>query len=215
MQLPESVNALAGMAARLERFSPRRSADRHQRKRSAVVMLLRETASGDVEILMIERAQRQGDPWSGHMGFPGGRLDPGDAHSYAAAARECVEEIGLDVATCGQFLGRLSDLATHLRSGSSAMLVTPYVFALTELPPLSPNHEVADILWVPLSFLASAQHRQSMPWQYDGMEVALPCYTFAQRRIWGLSLGMLDELLRVVGLAEFAPVVPELPRSSD
>ena len=96
------------MAVKFNQFSPRLAGDRHQRKRSAVVMMLREVAGGDVEILMIERAQRAGDPWSGHMGFPGGRVDAGDVHSYAAALRECMEEIGLDLASHGCFMGRLS-----------------------------------------------------------------------------------------------------------
>lgn len=206
-----SGELLPDIAARLKSFSPRLAPDRHQRRRSAVVMLLRKAPADGVEVLMIERAQRAGDPWSGHMGFPGGRVDPEDAHSFAAALRECVEEIGLDMAHHGRYLGRLSDLATHLRSGDSAMLVTPFVFAVADHPPLLLNHEVADFVWVPLSFLADVRFRQRMPWQYDGIEVALPCYFYSQRRIWGLSLGMLDELLQVLELAEFAPIVPGLP----
>ena len=38
-------------------------------KRAAVAISLRSGVSGP-EILMIQRAVRQGDPWSGHMGFP-------------------------------------------------------------------------------------------------------------------------------------------------
>ena len=40
-------------------------------KRAAVVIGLRDGSAGP-EILMIQRAVREGDPWSGHMGFPGG-----------------------------------------------------------------------------------------------------------------------------------------------
>ena len=43
-------------------------------KRAAVAISVRSGVSGP-EILMIQRAVRQGDPWSGHMGFPGGRKD--------------------------------------------------------------------------------------------------------------------------------------------
>jgi 8-oxo-dGTP pyrophosphatase MutT (NUDIX family) len=211
MTLPGAGSSLDAVVEPLDRFDPLLVADRHRRKRSAVVMLLREAGAGGVEILMIERAQRQGDPWSGHMGFPGGRLDPGDAHSYAAALRECVEEIGLDVAQHGRYLGRLSDLETHLRSGSSAMLVTPFVFAVADMPPLTPNYEVADILWIPLGYLATAEYRRSMPWQYEGIDAVLPYYIYQDRRIWGLSLGMLDELLKVIGLADFEPVEPGRP----
>ena len=204
------MKSLSSISRRLASFEPDRSVDRHRRRRSAVVLLLREDARHGTEVLMIERSQREGDPWSGHMGFPGGRLDPGDRHSYDGALRECREEIGLDADRHGRYLGRLSDLSTHLRSGSSAMLVTPFVFALHSLPRLAPNHEVADILWVPLAFLADPANRERMSWQYDGIDLDLPCYFFEGRRIWGLSLGMLDEFLSVVGMARFesAPRAP-------
>ena len=32
----------------------------------------------DARILMIQRATREGDPWSGHMAFPGGKFEPQD-----------------------------------------------------------------------------------------------------------------------------------------
>ncbi len=152
---------------------------------------------------MIERSHREGDPWSGHMGFPGGRVDPTDAHSYAAATRETHEEIGLDVELHGELIGRLSDMATHIRSGRSAMLVTPYVFSISGRPVLRANYEVADILWVPLGFLADTANRQKMDWKYDGADLQLPCYYFAGRCIWGLSLAMLDEFLAAAGMAQF------------
>ncbi|MEZ5557393.1 MAG: hypothetical protein R3E86_02440, partial [Pseudomonadales bacterium] len=55
-------------------------------RQAAVAVILREVpAAGDcqTEILFIQRAQKDGDPWSGHMAFPGGHLDPTDAHLRA------------------------------------------------------------------------------------------------------------------------------------
>jgi 8-oxo-dGTP pyrophosphatase MutT (NUDIX family) len=196
------MSALRSISEQLAGFEPSRSPDRRCRRRSAVALLVRD-GGDDAQVLMIERSHRPGDPWSGHMAFPGGRLDAGDAHSFAAAKRETREEIGVDVDTHGQYLGRLSDISTHLRTGTSAMLVTPFVFALQGEPQLSLNHEVADTLWVPLSFLADAANRQRMHWQLDGLALELPCYFFEGRRIWGLSLGMLDEFLAVSGMAQF------------
>jgi 8-oxo-dGTP pyrophosphatase MutT (NUDIX family) len=198
-----AMNSVQDIAQQLAGFQPTRSPERHTSRRSAVTLLLRDQPASGAEVLMIERAHREGDPWSGHMGFPGGRMDPGDRHSFAAATRETHEEIGLDVERHGRLLGRLSDMSTHIRSGRSAMLVTPYVFSVAGEPALRANYEVADILWVPLGFLAETANRQQMDWQYDGTDLQLPCYYYEGRCIWGLSLAMLDEFLGVAGMARF------------
>ena len=78
------------------------------------------------------------------------------------------------------------------------MVVTPYIFTIDEVPDLNPNHEVAEVIWVPLGFLADQDNRQTMQWQRQHMTVDMPCYYFEEKRIWGLSLGMLDELVDVV-----------------
>ncbi len=188
---------------KLRAFKPQKNPERLETKRSAVTLLLHEF-DGDVCVLMIERAKREGDPWSGHMAFPGGRVDPEDAHSYDAALRECEEEVGLTVDSHGGLIGRLSELPTHWRNGlSEKMYVTPFVFALASVPELKPNYEVADTVWVPLSYLAELENRDEMVWDKDDMHFELPCYYFQGKTIWGLSLGMLDELLLAVGLASF------------
>src|SRR5512138_157863 len=46
-------------------------------------------------VLLIRRAERPGDPWSGHMALPGGRRESGDADLVATAIREAAEELGL------------------------------------------------------------------------------------------------------------------------
>ena len=52
---------------------------------------------GDPEVLFIKRAARQGDRWTGHIAFPGGRRDPEDEDDAATSTRETKEEIGLDL----------------------------------------------------------------------------------------------------------------------
>ena len=41
---------------------------------AAVAVVLRDGEEG-AELVMIRRAHREGDPWSGHMALPGGRQD--------------------------------------------------------------------------------------------------------------------------------------------
>lgn len=166
-------------------------------QRSAVAMIL-SVRQGELHILMIKRAERKGDPWSGHMAFPGGRMDPDDAHGFAVANRETREEIGIRLASCATCIGRLSELRARPRWGRLGMAVTPFVFRLEKEVHFRPNHEVAEVLWVPLEFLLDPDRRESMTWERGGASITLPCYFYQGRRIWGLSLMMLDELMDLV-----------------
>ena len=89
-----SVPLLQLIETRLADHSPGRKLLRRLMKRSSVAMVL-QVRQGELHILMIKRAEREGDPWSGHMAFPGGRMDKGDANGYAVAVRETEEEVGL------------------------------------------------------------------------------------------------------------------------
>jgi len=166
-------------------------------KRSAVALIL-QVREGELHILMIKRAEREGDPWSGHMAFPGGRKEPGDAHGFDCAVRETREEVGLQLHPEHTCIGRLSEINAMSRVRGLGMAVTPYVFRLENEVAFSPNHEVAEVVWVPLEFLLEPENREKMVWQFKGMDIPLPCYHYKGRRIWGLSLRMLDELLSLI-----------------
>ena len=168
------------------------------RKRSAVAMILR-IIEGELHILMIKRAEREGDPWSGQMAFPGGRKDPTDIDDYAVAVRETEEEVGLLLGPDDQYMGRLSEVtARPRRSFTLAMTVSPFVFRLDREVSFLPNYEVAEVVWVPLEFLLDTDNRQEMVWESGKISLRLPCYFYQERRIWGLSLMMLDELMDLV-----------------
>ena len=163
-------------------------------KRAAVAIVLREE-DDQVELLMIRRAQRVGDPWSGHMGFPGGRRDREDHSDFDCALRETREEIGLDLAEHGSLICELGDVNTGWRPDRPEMLVTPYVFLVNEMPPLTLNHEVDSVLWVPLAFLLDRGNRVPKKWEWRGEKLETDSYIFDRHQIWGLSLMMIDELL--------------------
>jgi 8-oxo-dGTP pyrophosphatase MutT (NUDIX family) len=186
------------VAQLLEAHRPRRKLMRRVWARSAVALFLHHCPHEGVSVLMIRRAEREGDPWSGHMAFPGGRKDKADRNTLATALRETEEEVGLQADGVARLLGRLSDIATHARLRHGPMVITPYVFSLPERFPLQPNHEVAETVWIPLAFLADRANREKMRWAPNGVPLELPCYLFGGRRIWGLSLMMLDELLEVL-----------------
>ena len=74
-------------------------------RQAAVAVILRDSGE-HTEVLFILRATKQGDPWSGHMAFPGGHWEDQDKSLRETAARETMEEIGLDLSHAA-FLGEL------------------------------------------------------------------------------------------------------------
>ncbi len=166
-------------------------------KRAAVAISLRLGVSGP-EMLMIQRAVREGDPWSGHMGFPGGRKDASDATDVACAKRETLEEIGFDLDTYGELICQLSDVNTGWRADRPEMLVAPFIFRVDSTPDFELNHEVDDTLWVPLSFLLDDANRSRHQWDWRGEVLESDAFTYDNRLIWGLSLMMIDELLEII-----------------
>jgi len=191
------VLSVDSFRAALGDYRPKLLPDVEGQTRAAVAAVLRPGKDG-AEVLFIHRAEDPRDPWSGHMAFPGGRVDPGDADPLAAAVRETSEEVGLDLPTIAEQIGRLSDVAAIGRGRPMNMVINPYVFASSLLPPLIPNYEVAAVVWVPASFLADHRNRESMEYQRAGLSLELPCYRYQDRLIWGLTLGMVDELLSLV-----------------
>lgn len=165
-------------------------------RKAAVAAILRERP-GKVELLFIRRAEHPRDPWSGHMGLPGGRVEPADATPLEAALRETLEEIGLDLAALGRPLGRLSEVRTHLPLGSVPHSVVPFAFSVEGDPPLTPNEEVQEALWVPFSFLSDRRNRSSFTWVRKGLPLPMPCLRYEGRVIWGLTLRIVDELVSV------------------
>jgi 8-oxo-dGTP pyrophosphatase MutT (NUDIX family) len=192
-----SVPLLQLIETRLADHSPGRKLLRRLMKRSAVAMIL-QVREGELHICMIKRAERKGDPWSGQMAFPGGRMDKTDAHGFAVAVRETEEEVGLTLGPTDQCIGRLSDINARPHKGAFGMAVSPFVFRLEREVSFTPNYEVAEVVWVPLEFLLNTDNREKMVWEFKGASISMPCYFFGERRIWGLSLMMLDELMDLV-----------------
>lgn len=167
--------------------------------RAAVAMVLAE-GGNDAELLLIHRATRDADPWSGHMAFPGGRRDPGDADIVATAVRETREEVGLDLTNGGEVLGRLDELRAVARHRPLDLVITPIVFRLPAKAGLRLDpREVASAIWVPLRFFCEPEATGIYRRTLDGVESEYPCYEYEGYQIWGLTYRILEGFLRLVG----------------
>ena len=166
---------------------------------AAVAAVLRSGVDGP-EVLFIERAARDGDPWSGQIAFPGGRADPDDANSHATAARETREEIGFDLDRTTA-LGRLADQQGGPRGSTQKLRVSPHVCWLHgERPVLELNHEVADVLWVPVQHIADPAQHIEYAYPPLGSQLWPGVQLDATRVLWGLTLRMTEDLFSRLGL---------------
>lgn len=195
--------SLADLRLALPAYRPERRYAFQPLAVAAVILLLRERPGDGLDVLMLERARREGDPWSGHMAFPGGMQASRDFHALHTAWREMHEETGID-ARQTRYLGALSERRTQRqRSGRRpVMRIRPHVFATRRDLPVQLNHESVDHIWLPLDFLADPANRSHLHWQWKGRSIRLPAYRYQGKLIWGLSLQMLDELVALLKAAE-------------
>ena len=145
-------------------------------------------------LLFMRRSERDGDPWSGHMAFPGGRMERGDASTRATAAREAHEEVGLDP-ELGAYLGTLDELESPPGSARRRLVITPHVWVLPGNPRLRLNHEVASIHWFSLDRLLSGEGRSTFSYSWRGRSTELPIVRLDEADIWGITLRIVDDLL--------------------
>jgi 8-oxo-dGTP pyrophosphatase MutT (NUDIX family) len=184
---------LEALVARLQRS---KGPDTHEGITAAVAILLRADARGEAEVFFIQRAEREGDPWSGHMAFPGGRRDPADRDPLATAVRETREEVGLDLTRDARFITRLDDVPIVI-SEATNLRVAPFVFVMEREVSPSPNREVADVLWTPLAPMVRGELSAVHPFTWEGVRHTLPSYKLGGRVIWGLTYMMLQSLFEV------------------
>lgn len=158
---------------------------------AAVAMLLR-AASGGPKMLLVERACHPGDPWSGDLGFPGGKLAAGDADLRQAAVRETREELRLDLAQAHYF-GRLDDLpGAHL-----PVVVRCFVFRVPRDVALRPNQELQAAHWVPLATLYDPARQVMAPVRFRQSDLLRPAISLplpGRDILWGITYRLVMAL---------------------
>ncbi len=161
---------------------------------AAVAFLLRESEKG-VEGLFIERANRDGDPWSGNVGLPGGRVEPEDGTLRETAERESREEVGLNPAD-KRYLGRLSDIV----GANLPVRVACFVYLVTGETPLLLSDEVTEAFWVPLESLTIPERRIIARIKFCDRTITTPAIILPQQEkplLWGITYRLVSEFLEI------------------
>ncbi len=163
---------------------------------ASIAIPVRNTGEG-LEFLYLLREQRAGDPWSGHISFPGGKIDASDKGPRETAIRETREETSLDLneAEC---VCRLDDQATHL----SKVHVAGFVFHLANGPEPSLNHEIQRAFWVPLSDLMDERRHVTAVVTGEWGKRKVPAIDLLGAEgpvLWGLTYRFTSQVLACLG----------------
>jgi len=156
---------------------------------AAVAIIVRDTQFPSV--LLIKRVERAGDPWSGQIAFPGGKMQSGDGTARDTAVRETLEEVGVDLSGA-DFMGYAPTATTH----TGNMEVVPAVFLLKESIEVRTNEEVSSYRWVDLEDMVSPGSQSTYKLSYNGNEVELPAFKVDAYVVWGLTHRILSSVLK-------------------
>ncbi len=169
------------------------------RTHAAVALILRASPAGP-ELLFIERAHHDGDPWSGNLGFPGGKVEMDDTEERRAAERETMEEIGLDLGSA-RCLGRLSDIVgAHL-----PVRVSCFVYGLESPATFWPGDEVRRVFWVSLDHLLDPKRHLEAQVRFSGRDLASPAIRIGEAGdtpLWGITYRLVMQFLGILGVWE-------------
>jgi 8-oxo-dGTP pyrophosphatase MutT (NUDIX family) len=146
----------------------------------------------EMTVLLTRRTDHLKDH-PGQIGFPGGRVELADQGPMQTALREAQEEIGLSPDRV-RVIGYLEPHAVV-----TGFAVTPIVGFIEPVHDhVLDEFEVAEVFEVPLAFfLDDANLRRSVR-RYRDVEVPLFEYQYGDRRIWGATAAMIQNLIKLI-----------------
>lgn len=169
------------------------------RTRAAVAMILRQ-CERDLEVLLIQRASHDLDPWSGHLAFPGGKVEPGE-EPRQAAERETEEEVGLILAG-GSYLGYLGEFS----ASTLPVRVSGYVYGISGCEVVSTQSgEVHDAFWIGFNDLFALERQITATVNFGGGTHGVPAISMGRPdmpALWGLTYRLIMQF-RAICISDF------------
>ena len=159
----------------------------------------------EFDLLLMQRAYNDADPWSGQISFPGGRFEQSDTSMQTTAERETKEEIGFCLQT-NDYLGQLDDVFGPIVSDKKTIHISSFFYLLEATPSVDPNHEVEQIIWMPLKGLLEANRRVHFAHPsvanvtMQGIRLDALSRDGEPLILWGLSLYLMEHLFEILEL---------------
>jgi 8-oxo-dGTP pyrophosphatase MutT (NUDIX family) len=166
--------------------------------RVAAAVLVAFTDRPEPGVILTQRPQ-----WlrahGGQVAFPGGKVDPGDVDAIGAALREAEEELGIaprDVTVVG---------STQPYHSGSGFRITPVIGVIPADPALDPNpDEVEAWFEVPAATLFNPTNYTRRQAWWKGQDRIYHELIWEERRIWGVTAGIILNLARQLRLMDMA-----------
>ena len=160
---------------------------------AAVAAILVDAGTKVPDILLIKRATRDDDPWSGQMAFPGGRRESEDRNLIETARRETLEETGI-VLRDEDVIGRLDDIRP-IGPRLPRLVVRPFVFLLSSPPEVVTNDEIDLHLWVKFSNLQGSASSARV--EVANKTIEVPAFLIGPHVVWGLTERILNSFIEL------------------
>src|SRR5947209_1449935 len=160
---------------------------------AVVAILLWDEPGRGLQTLLVQRAEREGDPWSRQIGLPGGRVKQGAETPRTALHREVDEEVGIKLEDVGAELGSLS-VGHPMRR--LEMRVQPWVYGLRVKPKVSLGSEIADSFWVSLTELPPKMKMSEIMIRNEPRSVE--SFVVEGKIVWGFTYRVLTELIPIL-----------------
>ena len=157
-------------------------------KQAAVAVLFIEEDNQEPHLVLIERNQYDGHH-SGQMALPGGKMDPTDQDLRETAAREVLEEIGIEIDFAS--LDYITEHWIHV----SNYWITAFSIQLNKKLRYDLNkREINRIFEIPVSFFQDPANLQPYEVSYDGNKILSPSFVYEGNLIWGATALILYQL---------------------
>jgi 8-oxo-dGTP diphosphatase len=162
-------------------------------------------ALGPVEsVLLMRRAEREGDSWSGQWSLPGGRRDRRDSDLLETALRELEEECGIRLPRERMEQALPERLAR--RRAPPYLMVAPFVFRVQEqLSTTLDEREAVEALWAPLAMLRDRRRHALGPVPGRPPRLLFPGIALKGAPLWGFTYRLLEDWLGAGAPASAGP----------